>query len=184
MNDTNKTKQLTTAALLLALHLVLSQMLAIKTPLLKMNFGFVPLAMAGVLGGVPMSVAVAVTGDILGVFLFPQLAGYYPGFTLSAALTGFTYGFFLHSKKGKIEGKKNIFLRCLLCVLIIGGPISVGLTSLWLTHLYGVEMVITGMPARISYNLMMGCVKLAILPSLFLLKDRLFKSNMEPEISI
>lgn len=182
MNDRNKTKQLTTAALLLALHLVLSQTLAIKTPLLKISFGFMPLAMAGIVGGVPMAVAVAVTGDLLGVFLFPQVAGFYPGFTLSAALTGLTYGVFLHSKKGPIEGKKNIFIRSLLAVVIIGGPISVGMTSFWLTQLYGVEMVIAGMPGRISYNLMMGCVKLAVLPALFLLKDRLDKRTVTSDV--
>ena len=55
MNNTEKkkirisTKMLVTLAMLLALEIVLSRMLSIRTPITTIGFGFVPLVMAGIL---------------------------------------------------------------------------------------------------------------------------------------
>lgn len=179
----SKTKQLVTGALLLALQIVLARYLSIDTTLLKMNFGFVPIAMAGIIGGCPMAVSVGLLGDLLGIFLFSKGGTFHPGFTLTAALNGLTYGFFLHSKKKELVGK-TVLYRSIICAFIINGPISIGLNSLWLTHLYGTAFVMTGIPARIGYNILIMGVQIAILPTLVTIKRRIMgQTSLETEVA-
>ena len=89
------TKKLAVSALLLAADVVLTRLLAINTPLMKIGLGFTAIAM---LYGPGWAALVAALGDIIGSNLFPTGA-YFPGFTLTAALTGLIFGLCLHGEK-------------------------------------------------------------------------------------
>lgn len=167
-----KTKQVTTTALLIALNIVLAQYLSINTALLKMNFGFASIALAGMMGGIPMAVTVATLGDVIGFFTRPQTAGLHLGFTLSAACIGLTYGKILFQKEGHFD-KKQLLIRSALCALIVNGPISIGLNSYWLTQIQGVTAVLAAMPARIFFNCFVAAAQIVVIPVLYGMKTQI-----------
>ena len=81
---------LTCLALLTAMQVVLSRFLSFNTLSLKIGFAFLPVAIgAAVLGPVGGAI-VGGLGDFLGAILFP-IGPYFPGFTLSCALTGLVF---------------------------------------------------------------------------------------------
>ena len=92
------TKKLAVSALLLAADVVLTRLLAINTPLMKIGLGFTAIALCAMLYGPGWAALVAALGDIIGSTLFPTGA-YFPGFTLTAALTGLIFGLCLHGEK-------------------------------------------------------------------------------------
>ena len=93
------TKKLIVSAQLLALDVVLTRLLAINTPLMKIGFGFAAVALCAVLYGPWWAALTAALGDIVGALLFPTGA-FFPGFTLTAACTGFIFGLCLY-RRGK-----------------------------------------------------------------------------------
>lgn len=132
----SKTKKMIISAILLALLLVLARFLSIKTPLLSISFAFVPIMMAAILLGPKYSALIAALGDFIGAILFP-FGTYFPGFTVSAAISGCIYGIFLYKKQGEEVSNKKFILRLVLSNLIVLGIVEVFLVSLWLNILYG-----------------------------------------------
>ena len=131
-----KVKKTVLAALLLALLIVLSRFASIQTQFLVINAGFVPIVMSAIWLGPKYSLVIAALGDFIGAILFP-FGSYFPGFTISGAITGFIYGIFLKRDFNKeINNKK--FIICLIIstilVLVLDG---IFLRALWLNILYG-----------------------------------------------
>ena len=91
------TKKLIVSAQLLALDVVLTRLLAINTPLMKIGLGFAAVALCAVLYGPWWAALVAALGDIVGALLFPTGA-FFPGFTLTAACTGLIFGLCLYRR--------------------------------------------------------------------------------------
>ena len=91
------TKKLIVSAQLLALDVVLTRLLAINTPLMKIGLGFAAVALCAVLYGPWWAALVAALGDIVGALLFPTGA-FLPGFTLTAACTGLIFGLCLYRR--------------------------------------------------------------------------------------
>lgn len=112
-------------ALLIALQVVLSRWLSISLPHLKIGFSFVPVMVAARLFGPLGGVAVYALGDVIGTFAFPTTGAYFPGFTLSAAVSGLIYGLFLY--------KKSSPARIIMAVTLKQLVQSVLLNTLWLT---------------------------------------------------
>jgi hypothetical protein len=71
---------------------------------------------------------VAALGDFIGAILFP-IGAYFPGFTLTAFLTGCAFGLFLHKKQG--------WLQTIAAVGINQFVLSLFLNTLWISILYG-----------------------------------------------
>lgn len=82
---------------LIALQVVLGNLVQIAMLNKQMNFGFLPIAVAGYLMGPLAGLLVASLGDIIGTLLFGTGA-YFPGFTVTAALVGIAYGYILYPK--------------------------------------------------------------------------------------
>lgn len=99
------TKQITIMAMLIAFDVIFSRVLAINTSMFKLGFGFAAVAVCAMLYGPGWAAATAAMGDILGSLIFPTGA-YFPGFTVTAALTGFIFG-------KALFGKKPGFKQCL-----------------------------------------------------------------------
>ena len=88
------TRTLVTLSILTALEIVLNRFLSINAWNTKIGFSFIPVAVAGMLFGPLGGAVVGALGDLVGAILFP-IGAYFPGFTLTAFLTGLVYGLFL-----------------------------------------------------------------------------------------
>ena len=91
------TKKLIVSAQLLALDVVLTRLLAVNTPVMKIGFGFAAVALCAVLYGPWWAALTAALGDLVGALLFPTGA-FFPGFTLTAACTGLIFGLCLYRR--------------------------------------------------------------------------------------
>ena len=69
----------------------------------------------------------AALGDFLGAILFPT-APYFPGFTLTAFLTGLTFGLLLY--------KRDSLRNTVLAVAIVQFALGLLLNTLWISILY------------------------------------------------
>ncbi len=122
------TKTLTTLGLLIAVEVVLSRFLSINAWNIKIGFSFVPVVVAAILYGPLAAGTVAALGDFIGATLFP-IGAYFPGFTLTAFLTGLVFGFFLHKKQDLAHTAAAVLINQLLLSLL--------LNTLWISVLYG-----------------------------------------------
>ena len=91
------TKKLIVSAQLLALDVVLTRLLAVNTPVMKIGFGFAAVALCAMLFGPWWAALTAALGDLVGALLFPTGA-FFPGFTLTAACTGLIFGLCLYRR--------------------------------------------------------------------------------------
>ena len=82
---------------LIALQIVLGNLVQIAFIEKQMNFGFLPIAVAGYLLGPVGGMIVAALGDVLGTLIFGTGA-YFPGFTVTALAVGFLYGWAMHPR--------------------------------------------------------------------------------------
>lgn len=130
--------------LLISLQVVLTRFLGIETPIVRVSFGFLPLALSGMLFGPLVGGITGAMADILGMLIFPKGA-YFPGFTVSTALSGVVYGIFLYKKPKSII---NISLAAIVVTLFI----NLGLNTLWLSMLTG-KAVYAIITPRIVKNL-------------------------------
>lgn len=117
---------ITHLALLTALEIVLSRFLSISAWNVKIGFSFVPVVLAAILFGPVPAGIVAALGDFLGAILFP-IGPYFPGFTLTAFLTGMVFGL-LH--------QKQTVGRTVIAVAVNQLILSLLCNSLWISILY------------------------------------------------
>lgn len=132
----NKSTKLVLIALLVALNIILVRFASINLgPLLRINFGFITIVIMGILFG-PVSAALgAAVADFIGAIVFPTGGAYFPGFTLSALVTGFIYGKMLYGHKLSIS---RIVISNLLVILIV----QLFLNPLWLSMLSGKAFIV------------------------------------------
>ena len=121
-------RKLVYLGVLTALEIVLSRFLSISAWNLKIGLSFVPVAAAAMLFGPWSAGVVGALGDFVGALLFP-VGPYFPGFTLTAFLTGAVYGLFLR--------KKCDFPRVAAAVAVQQLFLSFLLNSFWISVLYG-----------------------------------------------
>ena len=123
---------LVSVALLIALQVVLSRFLSIQLWNLKIGFSFVPVIIAARIFGPFYSVLVYALGDIIGTFLFPT-GPYFPGFTLTAVVSGLIFGLFLQKKSSPVKIIAASVLNQLICSLI--------LNTFWISYTAGVPFL-------------------------------------------
>lgn len=148
----SKMKKMIVASMLLAIFILLNRFFSIKTEILVISFSFVPMMMSAIWLGPKYSTAIALLGDLLGALLFP-FGPYFPGFTLSSALSGFVYGIFLYYDGSKMSRKKFL-LNLIISSLIHLGFVNIFITSLWIHLLYG-KAYLAIMASRIVTQIVM-----------------------------
>ncbi len=148
--------------LLVAMEVVLARFFSISLWNLRIGFAFIPLVIAGVALGPVEGAIVGALSDFLGATLFP-MGAYFPGFTISNMLVGMMYGLFLH--------KKITIPRVLACVAINKFIISMLLSTLWISILYGSPFVGL-LPARAAQSVGLFIVEII---TIVVLKETLFK---------
>ncbi len=150
-----KTRDLVVMAFLIALEIILTRFLSINTPILRIGFGFLPVARIALMYGPVWAGVSYATGDVLGMMIFPTGA-YFPGFTLTAFLTGITFGIFLHDR--------DITWKTVLpASLIITLGLNLCLDTLWLKILMG-QGFFALLPTRILKCAVMLPIQVILIP--------------------
>ncbi|MFI3168699.1 MAG: folate family ECF transporter S component [Faecalibacterium sp.] len=150
----HSTKAMVQCALLIAISIVLTHLLTISTPFLRINLGGVPILLAGVLFGPVAGFVVGALADLIG----GTLAGYSINFmiTLGTALTGFCMGLCYHYLP---LPKQNFRL---LSGVVFGNLIgSVIVNTLALRIYYGYAWSILAL--RIPNNIVLGAAEFFVL---------------------
>ncbi len=142
----SSTRTLVFVGLLIALEIVLTRFLSINTPIVRIGFQFLPIAVMGILYGPLTAATGAVIADLIGATLFPS-GPFFPGFTLNAALTGLIFGIFLHRSDIKVW---HIAAASITLTLVV----TMGTTPIWLSMLYG-KAYLPLLMSRIAQALLM-----------------------------
>ena len=144
----NKSTKLVLLALLVALNIILVRFASINLgPLLRINFGFITIVIMGILFGPKYAALGAALADFIGAILFPTGGAYFPGFTLSALVTGYIYGKMFYGHKLSIS---RIVISNLLVILIV----QLFLNPLWVSLLYQKAFIVL-IGARVIKSLLM-----------------------------
>ena len=126
----SKSKKIIITAILLAMLIVLSRFLSVKTPILKISFGFVPTMLCAIWLGAKWTVLLNVLGDVIGATLFPT-GPYFVGYTISTAVAGLIYGLLLYKKEENSFTEKQFVLRVIISVTLVAIIVNMGLNTLW-----------------------------------------------------
>lgn len=137
----SKNKKIVLTAVLLAMEIVLSRFLSIKTPLMKISFAFVPTCICAIWLGAKWTVLLNVLGDLIGATLFPTGA-YFVGYTISTAIAGLIYGLILYKDKEKVYTDKQFLIRIIISVILVTCISNIGLNTLWISITTGKAFII------------------------------------------
>ena len=151
------TKKLVFLGLMAALNVVLGRFsIQLSSEVRLSVLGFLPMAMAGMLLGPAYGALTGAIGDTLNFLLFTHVYGpYFPGYTITAALSGLWYGIVLHKKQ----------LTWLRAVLSIVPVILLGemlLNSVWVYIMYYKTFWVK-LPMRLVTNVIEMPVKTLLL---------------------
>ena len=140
---------------LIALEVIIARFGTIRpTESLKLSLDFIPIVVAAILYGPVPAMIIGILADILGAFLFP-VGPYFPGFTVTAALTGLLFGLLLH--------KSQTMPRVVLAVLLQQGILSLFVNTFWLKLLYGMPYWPT-LVSRLVQCAVLAAVQLVLIP--------------------
>ncbi|MBS7578123.1 MULTISPECIES: folate family ECF transporter S component [unclassified Enterococcus] len=133
-------RTITLLAVLVALGIILKRVLGIDTQFMRIDGAFITHTAIGALFGPITSATAFGISDIIGFMLKPT-GPYFPGFTLSAAITGVLYSLFYYRKELTL---KRIIMANITITLLD----TLFLTPIWLTIMYQVPFW-SLMPARL-----------------------------------
>lgn len=139
----NQTRGIAIIGLLIAMNITLGYV-GITTPIVRITFAFLPTALIGLLFGPWLAGVGAVLADILSFIVGGGVGGFFPGFTLSAFLTGLIYGLFLHKKE--VSTKRVIMAEVFIAVFV-----HLTLNTLWLRILTQNPVAVL-LPPRLLQN--------------------------------
>lgn len=150
----NKSRRILLCALFISSCIVLERILSIRTNIITIGFSFVPIMLGAIILGPKYGAFIATISDIIGALLFPT-GSYFFGFTITAFLTGLTYGIILHKKEFKMD--KNFIIRLIISTIITTGIYNGILNTIWLLMITkGASNII--IPLRIIKQLIMAPV--------------------------
>jgi ECF transporter S component (folate family) len=124
-----KTTDLVVMAFLMTIEIILTRFFRIQTPVVRIGFGFLPMSIMAILYGPFWAGLTYAACDLIGMMLLPAGA-FFPGFTLTALLTGLIYGFAFHNKT-------ITWVRVLAVSVVIGIFCNLILDTIWVYMLYG-----------------------------------------------
>lgn len=142
------TQKLVFLALMAALNVVLSRFSFQLSGEVRLSIlGFLPMAMAGMMLGPVWGALTGAVGDVLNFLLFTHVYGpYFPGYTLTALLSGLWYGKMLY-QHNEVSWKRALLTT--LPIIIVG---ELGLNSVWVYMMYR-KTFWANLPMRVITNL-------------------------------
>ncbi len=147
------TRNILLLALFAAISIILTRFLSFYLPIVAVNtvrisLGNIPIVLAGLLLGPIAGAATGIVADVIGTTMFSAF-GYFPGFTLSAALVGFLPGVL------KIYFKNTDKYSNILAIVFITELVtSMGLNTLWVSMMSHVNYFVMLVP-RVGITLIM-----------------------------
>lgn len=147
--------KITRIGLLIAVEIVLSRFLSISTPITKIGFAFIPLSIIGMMYGPLYGGIAGALCDFIGAILFP-IGAYFPGYTLTAFLSGATYGLFLQKGGAKSWGKITV------ASLIINLVYHLGINTYWTTLFTG-KGYLALLPTRVFSNVVLVPMEIIVI---------------------
>ncbi|MBQ2701057.1 MAG: folate family ECF transporter S component [Clostridia bacterium] len=152
------TRQMCLMGLMIALHFVFGFFNVQITPQLRISLlPFLPIAFIGMRMGPLYGALAGAMGDIINYLLITHVyGGYFPGYTLTAALSGLCYGLFLY--RHEINWK-----RAMLCLLPAVFLFEMGLNTLWTYVTASWGYFIANLPWRIVTNVIEYPLKVLLL---------------------
>lgn len=115
--------------MLIAIDVIFTRPLAINTSLMKIGLGFTAEVLSAMLFGPWWAAITAAMADLLGSLIFPTGA-YFPGFTVTAAITGIIFGLMLY--KRETSWNNSIFTAFLNCFIV-----SLAANTLMISFVFG-----------------------------------------------
>ncbi|WP_066497580.1 folate family ECF transporter S component [Abyssisolibacter fermentans] len=118
------TKVLVSASILTAISIILSRFLGVIIPIAglpaqKITFGAIPIAIVGIVFGPIAGILSGIVSDLVGFLINPMGGMYFPGFTVSAALSGAIPGIVYKILKQKKFNFKKINFNIINSLMII-----------------------------------------------------------------
>jgi ECF transporter S component (folate family) len=139
-------KKIVFLSMLIALEVVLTRFLSITTLIVRIGFGFLPVAIAGIYLGPVYGAAAGAISDLIGSFLFPS-GVYFPGITFTSALRGYIFGLIHYRRPITI---KRIAISSVITTVIC----DLVLNTLWLHILTGSAYSVMILPRLIKTAIM------------------------------
>lgn len=157
----SKLKKIVLSAMFLALLIVLSRFLSIKTPILVISFSFIPIMLSAMLLGPKYSTIIAALGDLIGALLFP-FGSYFPGYTLSQAIIGLIYGIFLYENENKKISDGKFIVRLILSSILSLIGVGIFITGIWV-HIIAGKAYIAVLSTRVIAQIVMLPIQVTII---------------------
>ena len=148
------TQQLVIMAFLIALEIILTRFLSINLQIVRIGFGFLPVAMAAVMYGPIWAGVGYAVGDVLGMLIFPTGPSF-PGFTLTAFTVAIIYGLFFYKKKMTVP-------RTIAAAVTVEVTCTLLMNTYWLSILYG-NAFIGLLPTRITEACILCAVQVPVI---------------------
>ncbi len=157
----SKNKKIILAALLLAMSIVLSRFLSIKTPIVTIGFSFVPTMLCAIWLGPKWTILLNVLADLIGATLFP-FGSYFIGYTITTAVAGAIYGVLLYKKEEDSYTDKQFIIRVILASILVTVIANIGLNTLWISITTGKAFMVL-ISARIIKEVIMIPIKVIVI---------------------
>ena len=153
------TETLVITGFMIALSVVLSKLISINISFLRIGFGFLPIAILAMLYGPAIAAIGYGAADLIGAWLLPT-GQFFPGFTVSAILTGLIFGFVLYKHE-------VTFVRALAASAIVCLIVNLILNTFWLTFIIG-----KGFTVLLASRALKEVVAIPIMAALIVAMDR------------
>ena len=157
----SRNKKIILTAILLAIQIILSRFLSVKTPLLKISFAFIPTILCAIWLGFKWTILLNVLGDLIGATLFPTGA-FFIGYTISTAISGLIYGLLLYKKEDNSYTDKQFLIRLIISVVLVTCISNIGLNTLWISITTGKAFIVL-LGARIVKELVMIPIQIIVI---------------------
>lgn len=137
---------LTTAAMLLAVAVILGFFKIPITSFIEIRFQHIPFAIGGMMFGPAVGAVLGGLTDVLSWIVRPTGA-FFPGFTITAAVSGLIYGIFFYKKDiTVVRVAVGVLVQTIICETI--------LTTYCLSLLYGSPFVAVLVPRLLKVTVM------------------------------
>ena len=152
-------------AIMVAMYVVLDLFQIQLAPQIVISFSFIPIAVSGWLFGIVPAMVVGGVSDILS-FVIKPTGSFFPGFTVTAILTGAVFGLILYGANGK-----SVWIKSAVSKLAVTAILNIGLNTVWTSMLTGKAYLVL-LWGRIIKNTVMLPVEIALLAVIITLLSR------------
>ena len=171
----------------IAMQVIFGRYLAVDAVFVRISFVFIPIAIGGAIFGPLWNGIICAAADIAGFLLYPGQGPFFPGFTLSAFLSGAAYGFFLKaapSAAGRLplSTTGSLLIRVSLAAFCVNILINALLNTLWIAILLDKAYTFF-LIERMIKSLILLPINIAVISAIWKSLGKYIMSSVCPKIS-